>query len=110
MLTLLDWRGTSRRAKVVVASDFNVKSEKWFASCTDGNRALSEFATANGLIVMNNSIDSTHFHRGLGSFIDVTFASESPACSRSKAEQYQKGSQGVIIILYHEKAGNGRCT
>ncbi len=41
---------------------------------------LSEFATANGLVVVNNSIDPTCFHQGFGSHKDGTFASKSLAC------------------------------
>ncbi len=55
---------TSTRGKVVVAGYFNAKSEEWFASCTDRKGALqSEFATANRLVVMNDSADPTRFSR-----------------------------------------------
>ncbi len=54
---------TSRRGKVVVAGDFNTKYEEWFASWTDRRGALlSEFATANRMIAINNSADPICFH------------------------------------------------
>ncbi len=71
---------TSRRDKVVMASDFNMQSEKWFASHTDRKGVLlSEFATVNRLIRMNGSTNPTPFHQGFGSHIDVIFASENLA-------------------------------
>ncbi len=71
---------TSRRGKVVVAGNFNIKCKEWFACCTDKKVVrLSEFVTSNRLIARNNSTNPPSFHQRFGSHIDMTFASKSLA-------------------------------
>ncbi len=86
-----------------MAGDFNMKLEEWFASCADRKGALlSEFATFNRLVVMNDSTDKNHFLQGFGPHIDVTFASESLA-QRRVVLQKQSGSDCNYIHFIVER-------
>ena len=69
-----------RGEKLIVAGDFNAKAEEWQSGRTDQRGyALCELVDEKRLETLNVGNEPTRFHQGVGSRIDVTFASESLA-------------------------------
>jgi len=66
--------------KLIVAGDFNAKAEEWQSGWTNQRGyALCELIDEKRLQTLNLGNEPTRFHQGVGSRIDVTFASESLA-------------------------------
>ncbi len=95
-----------------MAGDFNAKCEEWFAGQTDRRGALLlEFSITNRLILMNNSVDATHFHRRFGSHVNITFALENLAHHITGPGDTRRGinERPQLYTLYLGKAGCGHC-
>ncbi|XP_015368071.1 PREDICTED: uncharacterized protein LOC107164676 [Diuraphis noxia] len=65
---------------LIVGGDFNARSASWGDRLMEARGDdLSALADSLGLIVLNEGREPTFFGRGLGSCVDVTFATESAA-------------------------------
>ena len=66
--------------QIILAGDFNAKSEDWHSGRTDRRGyVLGELAIQLDLAPVNAGSTPTRFHQGYGSVIDITFATESLA-------------------------------